>query len=85
MSLDRTCPVLCVILVGLLMPQFVNADASPVNLTELGEWDIVTSPDAPPSEQYAAQELQQFLGQALGTELDIVHSPDQLERCIFVG
>lgn len=56
-----------------------------VNLAALQDWRIVVAEDAPPSERYAAQELQQFLEQSTGRHLDLVAHAREAGQNIFVG
>jgi len=56
-----------------------------VDLARMDGWDIVVSAQAPPSELYAAEELQQFLAEATGTKLPIVNNAQKTGRHIFVG
>jgi len=56
-----------------------------VSLEGLGDWDIVVAEDAIPSEQYAAEELQQHVAEATGHTFPIVTATDRANRHVFVG
>jgi hypothetical protein len=56
-----------------------------VDLARLAGWDIVVSPDAIPSESYAAQEFRTLFAQASGVELPIVTSTDRKDRHVLIG
>lgn len=59
--------------------------ADPVDLAALKGWDVVVSPTASPSEQYAAREFQEFYAQASGLRLPIVAKCDRPDRHVFIG
>ena len=56
-----------------------------IDLAQLKDWDIVLADDAIPSERYAAEEFQQFFGEASGAKLPIVHKVNRPDRHIFIG
>jgi Domain of unknown function (DUF4838)/Glycosyl hydrolases family 2, sugar binding domain len=56
-----------------------------VDLAALDGWDIVTSPDASPSEACAAQEFQRFFEHAGGGKLPIVTHPERPDRHVYIG
>ena len=56
-----------------------------VDLAVVQGWDIVVAKDAIPSEKYAAEELQEFFGQASGVKLPIVHKINRPDRHVFIG
>jgi hypothetical protein len=56
-----------------------------VDLAAMQGWDIVLSPDAIASEQYAAEEFQLFFAQASGVKLPITTSVDRPNKHIFIG
>jgi hypothetical protein len=56
-----------------------------VNLAALEGWDIVVSPQALPSERYAAEEFQSHFAQASGYSLPIVQTTDRPDRHVFIG
>ena len=58
---------------------------TPVDLTQLADWDIVVADDAIPSEDYAAEEFQTFFAQASGLKLPIVSDINRPDRHIFIG
>lgn len=62
-----------------------GAEPQGVDLAALQGWDIIMSAEAIPSEAYAAEELQQFLGQAIGQSLPIRHEAEGPTHHIFVG
>ena len=59
--------------------------AKGVDLARLGDWDIVVSQDAIPSEAYAAQEIRDHLERASGLELQITTATSRADRHIFIG
>ena len=65
-------------------PASANAPVG-VDLARLDGWDVVVAEDAIPSEKYAAEEFQQFFGEASGIKLPIVTAVDRLDRHIFIG
>jgi hypothetical protein len=62
-----------------------GAGARPLDLAALGRWNIVVSSNAIPAESYAAEELQQWLGAALGKAPAIATHAAGRGRHIFVG
>jgi hypothetical protein len=56
-----------------------------VNTMEIMQWDIVLAPDAIPSEQYAAEELQSIFEQATGRKLPIRSDAAGAGHHVFIG
>ncbi|MEA1950428.1 MAG: DUF4838 domain-containing protein [Planctomycetota bacterium] len=79
--------LLSVIFIVLLLPASLAwaADPQGVDLAALEGWDIIVPAEAIPSETYAAEQLQHFLGQAAGRTLPIRKKADGGKYHIFVG
>jgi len=78
--------ILAVILAAFIFISPVHArPPEGVDLAVVQGWDIVVDEGATPSEKYAAEELQEFFGQASGVKLPIVHKIDRPNRHIFIG
>jgi len=56
-----------------------------LDLSQLRDWQIVTAPDASPSELYAAQEFKSYFQQAVGIELPLSSNPSPSTRQIYIG
>jgi hypothetical protein len=56
-----------------------------VDLARLNSWNIVVADDAIASETYAAEEFQEFLRQASGVKLPIVHKITRQDKNVFIG
>lgn len=54
-------------------------------LSVMAEWLIIISPDAIPSERYAAEEFQRLFNEVVGTKLDIVESSEFRKNAIYIG
>ncbi len=78
MSASRICT--CAIMITTVV-----GSAKAIDLAAIGGWNIVVSEDAIPSEQYAAEEFQQFFGQATGLNLPIVSQVSRNDRHVFIG
>jgi hypothetical protein len=61
------------------------APGTAVDLAQLQGWDIIVSPDASPSELYAAREFQTFFNEAAGVELPISNQTDRADQHVFIG
>lgn len=62
-----------------------GATPSGVSVEDLKHWNIVVAEKAIPSEQYAAEQLQQYLARAIGEKLPLVSQTDRTDRHIFIG
>lgn len=72
------------LLVGVMAPE--AGAAIRVARNGKAECRIVVSPEAPPATQYAAQELQRFLGEITGASIEIVPDTGEVEKgSIIVG
>ena len=56
-----------------------------IDLAKLDHWDIVVAEEAIASEQYAAEEFQDFFQQASGVRLPIVNETERSDRHVFIG
>ena len=86
----RSTPKVClpILLALCLLPGIAAALGSArggVDLTQMQDWDVQISPDAPPSEVFAAIEFQRFFRQATGVWLPIAAYSRRRHGHVFVG
>lgn len=73
--------------VGLILALCASLGLSAITISKDGQAQavIVLAPDASETEQYAAKELAQFLGQITGGEFKVLDQEKEQASCIFVG
>jgi len=64
---------------------FCSMAEAAVDLAQVGDWDIVISPDAPPSTRYAAEEFRHFFERATGARLPVVREAGRPDGHVFIG
>ncbi len=62
-----------------------NGSSGPVDLADLGGWDIVVDANASATVQYASQEFASFYSQARGVQLPVTANPKSPDRHIYIG
>ena len=76
--------IACIIL-SLATLCLIGCQREMLNLQTLKDWNIVVSPEVPPSELYAAKDFQYLLNQATGFNLEIMTYPKSSTNNIFIG
>lgn len=82
----KTIPVKSICGVFLLLTSFATAGCSPDKVTlTAGNAQVVIAPDAPKTVRFAAEEMTNFLAQALGGEISIVTKPKRGKVSLILG